>query len=155
MRQRLFFVALCPLGFILTACGTSTYGAAPPGHGHPGPFLSQFHSVSQIASTVPANGDLNPYGVAVVPRSSGRLAAGDILVSNFNDRGNVQGTGTTIVEISPTRKSVLFAQLGHLPAGERCPGGIGLTLALGVLPGGWVIVGSLPTGKGGALPQNV
>jgi len=154
VRQRLFLVALCPLGLMLTACGTGTSGAAPSGHGHAGPFLSQFHSVSQIASTVPANGDLNPYGVAVVPESSGRLVAGDILVSNFNDRRNVQGTGTTIVEISPTRRSVLFAQLGQLPAGELCPGGVGLTLALGVLPGGWVITGSLPTNEGGALPQS-
>lgn len=57
------------------------------------------------------------------------------------------------MEISSAGKSQLFAQLAQLPAGERCPGGIGLTLALGVLPGGWVIVGSLPTTVGGALPR--
>lgn len=36
---------------------------------------------SQVASTVPANGDLNPYGVAVVPRTVGNLVRGDILAS--------------------------------------------------------------------------
>ncbi|HEV2238569.1 MAG TPA: hypothetical protein VGR57_18065, partial [Ktedonobacterales bacterium] len=30
------------------------------------PFLQQFHDVAALASTVPAIGDLNPYGVAVV-----------------------------------------------------------------------------------------
>lgn len=38
--------------------------------------------------TIPANGDLNPYGVAFVPARfprGGRVAAGDVLVSNFND----------------------------------------------------------------------
>jgi hypothetical protein len=115
-------------------------------------FLSQLHPGSQIASTVPAKGDVNPYGVAVVPTSAGRLTAGDILVSNFNDKANVQGTGTTIVQVSPAGKTTLFADLAKLPAGMACPGGIGLTTALGILPGGWVVVGSLPTTTGGALP---
>ena len=50
---------------------------------------------------MPANGDVNPYGVAVVPRSTGDLRQGNVLVSNFNDTANVQGTGTTIVQVSP------------------------------------------------------
>jgi hypothetical protein len=57
-----------------------------------------------ISSTIPANGDLNPYGVAFVPPgfpSGGPLAPGDILVSNFNDSGNTQGTGTTIIKLTP------------------------------------------------------
>jgi hypothetical protein len=95
---------------------------------------------------------VNPYGVAVVPSSAGRLTAGDILVSNFNDKANVQGTGTTIVQVSPAGKTTLFANVSALPAGQSCPGGIGLTTALGILPGGWVVVGSLPTTAGGALP---
>jgi len=143
---------LTVLGLLLTACGPVSM-ATLPGEAQPGSFLGQFHHVSQIASTVPANGDLNPYGVTVVPESRGDLVAGDFLVSNFNDRGNVQGRGTTIVEISPRGQSRLFAQLSHLPPGESCPGGVGLTLALGVLPDGWVIVGSLPTTGHGNLPR--
>ena len=46
-------------------------------------------------TTVPSNGDLNPYGLAVVPAGfpgGGVLHAGDYLVSNFNDKANTQGT---------------------------------------------------------------
>ena len=105
---------------------------------------------STIASTVPANGDVNPYGVAVIPQSAGALRAGNVLVSNFNDADNLQGTGTTIVQVSPHGAVSTFAEIdaAHLPG--PCPGGIGLTTALVVLRSGWVIVGSLPTADGTA-----
>ena len=63
-----------------------------------------------IASTVPGNGDVNPYGVFVVPRTTGDLFRGNVLVSNFNDQANVQGTGTTIVEVTPSGRHWAFAQ---------------------------------------------
>src|ERR1700722_5733439 len=52
-------------------------------------FVSHFHKISTIASTVPGNGDVNPYGVAVVGRSLGRLHRGSVLVSNFNNKKNL------------------------------------------------------------------
>jgi hypothetical protein len=106
-------------------------------------------TISTVASTIPGNGDINPYGVAVVPTTTGSLVQGNILVSNFNAASNDQGTGTTIVQVSPESKSAsLFAQIDakHLPG--PCPGGIGLTTALVALKSGWVIVGSLPTSNG-------
>lgn len=114
-------------------------------------FIGGFKLVKTVASTIPANGDQNPYGLVVVPASVGQLVKGDLLVSNFNNNGangGEQGTGTTIVQISPTGKMRLFAQLdaGHLSG--ACPGGVGLTTALVVLRRGWVIVGSLPTSDG-------
>jgi hypothetical protein len=114
------------------------------------PFIGCFNTTSEIGSTVPANGDINPYGVAVVRHSSGRLVRGDTLVSNFNASSNFQGTGTTIVELAPNGTLTVFAQLdaNHLPG--ACPGGVGLTTTLAVLPQGWVIVGSLPTADGSA-----
>jgi len=113
----------------------------------PTPFISNFSNVSTLASTVPDNGDLNPYGTVVVPRSRGLLQKGDVLVSNFNNGSNEQGTGTTIVEISPSGAVAPFAQISaaSVPA---CTGGVGLTTALSVLSSGWVIVGSLPTADG-------
>ena len=99
-------------------------------------------------STVPANGDVNPYGVAVVPRSSGMLVQGHVLVSNFNNSKNLQGTGTTIVDVAPDGTLGVFAQISAANLPGRCPGGIGLTTALSVLRNGWVIVGSLPTTDG-------
>jgi hypothetical protein len=106
-------------------------------------------TIKKVASTVPSNGDLNPYGVAVVPRSIGNLVRGDVLVSNYNNKGNLNGTGSTIVEINPTTgKQTLFAWLTPSRLPSKCPGGIGLTTALTVLSNGWVVVGSLPTTDG-------
>jgi hypothetical protein len=113
---------------------------------HPS-FLGRFHKIATIASTVPRNGDVNPYGIVVVRRSAGRLRAGDVLISNFNDKANQQGTGSTIVEISPSGHRSLFARVsGRLPG--ACPGGVGLSTALAVLRGGWVVVGSTPSSNG-------
>jgi hypothetical protein len=153
--------AMLGLGLMTTACtsnsttstpSTSTTTSAKPAAAAVTSFLGQIHAGSQIASTVPAKGDVNPYGLAVVPATAGRLTVGNILVSNFNDKANVQGTGTTIVQVSPAGQTTLFADIAKLPAGMACPGGVGLTTALGILPGGWVVVGSLPTTKSGALP---
>jgi hypothetical protein len=105
-------------------------------------------NVTPGPSTVPANGDVNPYGVAVVPRSSGKLVQGHVLVSNFNNIKNLQGTGTTIVDVAPDGTLSVFAQISAANLPGRCPGGIGLTTALSVLRNGWVIVGSLPTTDG-------
>jgi uncharacterized protein (TIGR03118 family) len=92
----------------------------------------------QTLTTVPANGDLNPYGVAVVPQgfpSGGSLNPGDILVSNFNNSANQQGTGSTIVDVSPNGGESTFFQDTTAS---------GLTTALGVLKSGFVIVGNVP-----------
>ena len=39
------------------------------------------------------------------------LYQGNVLVSNFNDPANVQGTGTTIVQVTPGGKVSQFAQI--------------------------------------------
>jgi plastocyanin len=112
------------------------------------PFLASLTDVSTLGSTVPANGDLNPYGLVIVGSSVGALKAGNLLVSNFNDKGNKQGTGTTIVQMSPSGKLSLFAAIDAKTLPGACPGGVGLTGALNILPGGYVVVGSLPTTNG-------
>jgi hypothetical protein len=114
----------------------------------PTAFLSSLRTVSTIGSTVPSNGDVNPYGLAVVPTSIGLLTAGDYLVSNFNAKSNNQGTGTTIVELTPSGNLSLFAKINAKQLPGACPGGVGLTTALSILPGGYVVVGSLPTTNG-------
>lgn len=110
-------------------------------HGGPG-------KTSTIASTVPSNGDLNPYGLVRVPKTTGSLVEGNLLISNFNDSNNLQGTGTTIVQITPGGTVTLFSQINANTLPGSCPGGVGLTTALSVLKTGWVIVGSLPTTDG-------
>jgi hypothetical protein len=117
------------------------------------PFLDTLHQVENIASTVPSNGDVNPYGVAVVTKSVGDLVDHDTLVSNFNASSNLQGTGTTIVQVAPGGKVSQFAQLNR-PLPGLCPGGIGLTTSLVILHGGYVVVGSLPvTEYGNGTPE--
>lgn len=115
--------------------------------------LQGLSTITTIASTVPANGDVNPYGVAQVPTTTGNLEAGDILVSNFNNSGNLQGTGTTIMQVAPDGSVSLFAQIDAKTLPDSCPGGVGLTTALVVLQTGWVIVGSLPTTDG--MPDTI
>ena len=137
----------------VTAVGlTATASALAAPHAHPS-FVGRFHRTSLVASTVPANGDVNPYGVVVVQHSQGRLHRGDILVSNFNNAKNLQGTGSTIVEISPGGHRTVFAHITRKSLPGRCPGGIGLTTGL-VLVNGWVIVGNLPSANGQAATSS-
>ena len=112
------------------------------------PILPALKHISVLGTTVPANGDVNPYGMAQVKYSVGNLKSGHILVSNFNNSSNAQGTGTTIVDMAPDGTQSLFAGLNAAKLPGPCPGGLGLTTALVVLDGGWVIVGSLPTSDG-------
>jgi hypothetical protein len=111
-------------------------------------ILAQLPTSSErIVSTVPKNGDGNPYGVAFVPegfRTGGPLETGDILVSNFNDSNGVQGTGTTIVRVAQNGQLSTFFQ-GQPP--------LGFTTALGVLRAGFVLVGSVPTINNGATAE--
>lgn len=134
----------------ITALGLALAPAASAKPASPIAYLSHFHKIRTVASTVPRNGDVNPYGVFVIRRSIGRLRAGNVLVSNFNNKMNQQGTGKTIVQISPGHHQSLFAQINPRRLPGRCPGGVGLTTALEVLPGGWVVVGSTPSRNGNA-----
>jgi hypothetical protein len=108
------------------------------------PFLP----MTIVSSTVPENGDVNPYGVAIVPAGfppGGTIAPGDVLVSNFNNSGNRQGTGTTIIKFTPNGS--VSSPAGQ--ASEFFKGSFpGLTTALGVLKRGFVLVGSVSTTNG-------
>jgi hypothetical protein len=95
------------------------------------------------ASTIPQNGDVNPYGVTIVPKTlaaGGGLQPGDILVSNFNNNQNLQGTGSTIVRITRAGSVSTFYTSSSAQTG--------LSAALGVLTNGVVLIGNLPTADG-------
>jgi hypothetical protein len=135
---------------LVCLCGWFAFGAAAA---QASPFIEGF-TPSTLATTVPANGDVNPYGIVTVPRSVGALVQNDVLVSNFNNKANLQGTGTTIVQIPPgdmdqnAGDAPVFAQINRKRLPGACPGGVGLTTALAVTRTGFVIVGSLPTKDG-------
>jgi hypothetical protein len=142
MQAFTFAARFAPLAVSAALAAVPALAAAGPA------VLPPLTTNSTLTSTVPGNGDVNPYGMAQVKRSTGRLVAGNILISNFNNSSNFQGTGSTIVQVAPDGTVTLFAGLdaGNLPG--ACPGGVGLTTALAVLRSGWVIVGSLPTTDG-------
>lgn len=109
------------------------------------PYVPFLPSAARTASTQPSNGDVNPYGVAFVGNtflltSKSTIAHGDVLVSNFNNKNNLQGTGTTIVDIPASgAKPTVFFQ-GTAP--------LGLSTGLGTLQYGFVLVANLPTSNG-------
>jgi hypothetical protein len=110
-------------------------------------FLGGLHHHVTLGSMVPENGDQNPYAILVAPVSAGSIQKNDVLVDNFNNAGNLQGTGTTIVDFHPTTKTLsVFAAIPKTLAG--CPGGVGLSTAMTMLKSGWVIVGSAPSTDG-------
>jgi DNA-binding beta-propeller fold protein YncE len=100
-----------------------------------------------VSSTVPANGDLNPYGVAFVPQGfpgGGLIEPGDVLISNFNNLNNLQGTGTTIVKLTPNGTVAPAGTATTFFSSKLA----GLDTALGILEGGFVLVGNVPTTDG-------
>jgi predicted lipoprotein with Yx(FWY)xxD motif len=164
---RTSILALAGVALVLAGCGSSsrnsssssasappatTSTASPTSTTSTAAFLTPLTTVSKVASTVPANGDVNPYGIVFVPTSVGKLQAGQMLISNFNAKEgakeNGQGTGTTIVQVSTAGKVSPFARIDAKTLPGPCPGGVGLTTALDILPGGYVVVGSLPTTNG-------
>jgi hypothetical protein len=108
-------------------------------HKFQGSVVAQLPTLpDKSVSTIPANGDVNPYAAAVVPvgfPAGGLLHPGDILVSNFNASSDLQGTGSTIVNIAPNGTQSVFYQ---------GPTGLGVASALGVSKGGFVVVGNIP-----------
>jgi hypothetical protein len=124
------------MGVVATAAHAETRG-----------FLETVHRHTTLTSTVTDNGDLNPYAVVVAPVTAGKIMQDDVLVDNFNNISNLQGTGTTIVGYRPSNgQTYLFAKLPQNLA--QCPGGVGLSTAMTMLKSGWVIVGSTPSKDG-------
>ncbi len=115
-------------------------------------YLNGIHHFTTLTSTVPDNGDQNPYAIVVAPVSAGTIKKDDVLITNFNDHNNLQGLGSTIMRYTPATKALAtFASIPrHLP---QCPGGVGLTTAMTMLKSGWVIVGSLPSQDGTTRDQ--
>src|SRR5271170_5677633 len=123
MRQKVYF----PAALALICVGSA--GVARGQYLRNNSILDSLQSFT--ASTIPPSGDLNPYGVAFVPAgfpAGTNIAPGDVLVANFNNSSNLQGTGTTIVSITPSGQQALFATSPL----------IGLSTALGALSRGFV-----------------
>jgi hypothetical protein len=133
------------IGALIATAALAPQAAAPATQ--PASFLDGVHRQTVLSTTVPENGDQNPYAIVVAPLSVGSIQKDDVLITNFNNDGNLQGLGTTIVDYNPTTKKLTtFAALPRDLAG--CPGGVGLSTAMTMLKAGWVIVGSAPSADG-------
>jgi hypothetical protein len=122
-------------------------GTPHSAHADPQGLLPIIHKDTTLINTVPDNGDQNPYAIFVAPVSAGAVKQGDVLVDNFNNAANLQGTGSTIVDYHPdTKQMTLFATIPRDL--KECPGGVGLSTAMTMLKSGWVIVGSTPSNDG-------
>ncbi len=136
-----FAIARVAAATAILASVASVSHAAPQG------FLETIHRDTTLINTVPDNGDQNPYAIAVAPATVGTVKAGDVLVDNFNNAANLQGTGSTIVDYHPdTKQMSVFATIPRDL--KACPGGVGLSTAMTMLKTGWVIVGSTPSNDG-------
>jgi hypothetical protein len=131
----------------LAAALAITAAVTPAWPDEPKGLLETIHRHVTLTSTVADNGDLNPYAIVVAPVSAGVIEKDDVLVDNFNNVSNLQGTGGTIILYRPsTKATTLFAKLPQRVA--QCPGGVGLTTAMTMLKTGWIIVGSTPSTDG-------
>nr|WP_233807892.1 hypothetical protein [Paraburkholderia sp. HP33-1] len=133
---------------MLTAtAGAAALTVAVNAQAEPQGFLETIKHHTTLINTVPDNGDQNPYAIVVAPVSAGTVKQGDVLVGNFNNSTNLQGTGSTIIDYHPdTRQTTVFAAVPRDL--KQCPGGIGLSTAMTMLKSGWVIVGSTPSNDG-------
>ncbi|MBC8740303.1 hypothetical protein F6X40_26900 [Paraburkholderia sp. UCT31] len=127
--------------------GAAALTTAASAQAEPQGFLETIKHHTTLINTVPDNGDQNPYALVVAPVSAGTVKKGDVLVGNFNNSTNLQGTGSTIINYHPdTRQMTVFATVPRDL--KECPGGIGLSTAMTMLKSGWVIVGSTPSNDG-------
>ena len=66
-----------------------------------------------LASVIAPDGDRDPFGIAIVPLTMGKLTAGNLLVAEFGDKKGTAGAGTTILQVNPaTGKTSVFFRGG-------------------------------------------
>ncbi|HET6893861.1 MAG TPA: hypothetical protein VFH72_00580, partial [Candidatus Baltobacteraceae bacterium] len=120
VHKRFLRAAIIEVGAAMAAACSSGSGmnsAAPPMSGRGGPanpqvvtsgqsILSTLTTQQTIGSTSPSTPhDVNPYGLDVAKVTAGKISAGDLVVCDFNNPGNVQGTGTEIISLHPAAGS--------------------------------------------------
>lgn len=83
------------LVLIVTTADISARAADPS-------FIGPLNTVTTLSSTIPPNGDVNPYGVARVPESKGTLVQGNFLISNFNNTARLRRNSSFLLKGMPS-----------------------------------------------------
>ena len=87
--------------------------------------INNLGSIKQVASAVGANGDANPYGIAIAPSSFNGLNAdgsksvlqpGDLILTDFSDKTGAN-VGTSILRYSPSTASISPFYTEHVGTG--------------------------------------
>lgn len=133
MVRFVFYASAIAVSVAIAACSSS--GTVPsPQAGAPSETVPMQSSQVQTASGTPSvlamltreqtigsavnpvNGDVNPYGLDVAKITAGKIQAGDLVVCDFNNRSNIQGTGKSILVLHPVvgSKPVSIAGYGDL-----------------------------------------
>ena len=129
--------AACAASTALLAV-TATNAAAPKS------FLEGIHRQTTLTSTVPENGDQNPYAIVVAPVSAGSIQKDDVLLTNFNNSRQSAGPRDDDRRLSTRDQEAVDLRHAAPQTLRGCPGGVGLITAMTMLKTGWVIVGSAP-----------
>ena len=103
---------------------------------------------STLTSTVPDNGDLNPYAVVVAPVSAGQNPEGRRAGRQFQQLVEPAGHRHHDHRLTTPRQERRRCSPSCRSNLPQCPGGVGLTTAMTMLKSGWVIVGSTPSTDG-------
>lgn len=85
-----------------TSSAAASYGAVAKGGIGAAPDKT-------VASVIAPDGDRDPFGIAIVPLTMGKLTAGNLLVAEFGNKQGTAGAGTTILQVNPaTGKTSVF-----------------------------------------------
>jgi len=74
-----------------------------------------------VASVIAPDGDRDPFGIAIVPLTMGKLTAGNLLVAEFGNQHGTAAAGTTILQVNPAtgKTSVFFRGAPRRGSGWR------------------------------------
>ena len=100
-RRRLPGAAAAALAAVAVSAAAITGLSAAAANAAPVPNPLGHVPDKTVASLIAPNGDRDPFGIAVVPLTSGDLTAGNLLVAEFSDVNGTAGAGTTILQVNP------------------------------------------------------
>ena len=101
-RRRLPGAAAAALAAVAVSAAAITGLSAAAANAAPVPNPLGHVPDKTVASLIAPNGDRDPFGMAVVPLTSGNLTAGNLLVAEFgDDKHGTVGAGTTILQVNP------------------------------------------------------
>jgi hypothetical protein len=112
-RRIAVLAVLAVLGAGTAVTAVTATSSAAPAHGAVATGGIGTVPDKTVASVIAPDGDRDPFGIAIVPLTMGKLTAGNLLVAEFGDRQGAAGAGTTILQVNPaTGKTSVFFRGG-------------------------------------------